>query len=217
MDCPKCGNALAPFDTVCPRCEKWSRIELSDADDQATDEHVNDKLASKARTPSPLGPVALFDCPACGRGVSSQANACPNCGQPFYLAGSVQSGPRPFTAGEASNDSGIGSTAILPDELHGWNWGAFFGGFLWSVFHSTWIGLLTLVPYAGFAMWFVLGIKGNEWAWQNRRWSSIDEFKYVQRQWAIWGAVLILVAIAFLIVVSVNNSINSSNEYMQDQ
>jgi hypothetical protein len=44
----------------------------------------------------------------------------------------------------------------------------------------------------------VLGARGNAWAWRNGRWDSIEHFKRVQRKWAIWGAVLWLVAIAMI-------------------
>jgi hypothetical protein len=42
---------------------------------------------------------------------------------------------------------------------------------------------------------FVLGAKGSGWAWRNGRWDSLEHFKRVQRLWAIWGAVIWIVAI----------------------
>ena len=50
-------------------------------------------------------------------------------------------------------------------------------------------------------MIFVLGAKGNEWAWQNKRWNSIEHFKKVQKLWAIWGAVLFALGILFFLIV----------------
>ena len=36
-------------------------------------------------------------------------------------------------------------------------------------------------------MAFVLGAKGNEWAWKNNTWASIEHFKKTQSTWAKWG------------------------------
>jgi len=95
------------------------------------------------------------------------------------------------------NTSGQGSTAIVPPEIKGWNWGAFFLNWISAIGNKTWIGLLALVPYAGFIMAIVLGVKGSEWAWQNRQWESVEQFKATQRVWAIWGLALFLIGIAF--------------------
>ena len=85
------------------------------------------------------------------------------------------------------NDSGSGSMAQLPLELRGFNWGAFLLSWIWSIGNQSYIGLLSLIPYVGFIMHFVLGFKGNEWAWQNRRWESVEHFRSVQRIWTMWG------------------------------
>jgi hypothetical protein len=78
-----------------------------------------------------------------------------------------------------------------PPKIQGWNWGAFFLGWIWAISHNTWIGLLTLVPSFGFIMNIVLGVKGNEWAWQNRQFESVEQFKAVQKAWTIWGIVYV--------------------------
>ncbi len=39
-------------------------------------------------------------------------------------------------------------------------------------------------------MAFVMGFKGNEWAWQNKRFNSLEEFKRVQTMWGWIGAVI---------------------------
>ena len=86
------------------------------------------------------------------------------------------------------NTSGQGKASTVPPGIKGWNWGAFLLNVIWSVGNRTWMGLLTLVPFVGYVVPIILGFKGNEWAWKNRSWESIDHFKRVQRQWAIWGA-----------------------------
>ena len=73
----------------------------------------------------------------------------------------------------------------------GWNWGAFLLGWLWAFAHRVWVpGILGLVPGLNFAMMPVFGLKGNEWAWRNRKWSSVSEFQQSERSWARTGAAI---------------------------
>jgi Cytochrome oxidase complex assembly protein 1 len=78
----------------------------------------------------------------------------------------------------------------IPAEIDRWNWGAFLLNWIWGVGNNTFIALLTLIPFIGLIMPFVLGAKGSAWAWRNGRWDSVEHFKRVQRSWAIWGAVV---------------------------
>jgi len=80
--------------------------------------------------------------------------------------------------------SGLGKESKLPPELKGWNWGAFFLNWIWGIGNGTYIAFLMFVPLVNFVMLFVLGAKGNEWAWQNKQWRDVDHFKSVQRKWA---------------------------------
>ena len=48
------------------------------------------------------------------------------------------------TTGE--NTSGQGKESVLPDELKGWNWGAFLLNWIWGLFNRTYIALLMLIP-----------------------------------------------------------------------
>lgn len=99
------------------------------------------------------------------------------------------------------NTSGQGRSAVIPKEIRGWNWGAFFFGWLWGICHKVWISLLSAIPYVGVIMCIVLGVKGNEWAWRNKRWDSIEHFKRTQRTWAYWAlAIFVLVVILILFV-----------------
>jgi Cytochrome oxidase complex assembly protein 1 len=85
---------------------------------------------------------------------------------------------------------------VVPAEIDRWNWGAFLLNWIWGVGNNTFIALLTLIPFFGLFMPFVLGAKGSGWAWRNGRWDSVEHFKRVQRRWAIWGVVIWLGAIA---------------------
>jgi hypothetical protein len=84
----------------------------------------------------------------------------------------------------------------VPPEIRGWNWGAFLLNWIWGIGNNTFIALLTLVPVFGLIMPFVLGAKGNHWAWRNRRWDSVEHFRRVQRKWAIWGAIIWIAGIS---------------------
>jgi heme/copper-type cytochrome/quinol oxidase subunit 2 len=116
------------------------------------------------------------------------------------------------------NTSGQGKQAVLPNELTGWswNWGAFMMNWLWGIFNKTYIALLTLVPIVGLVIPFVLGFKGNAWAWRNKRWDSLEHFRRVQRKWTIWGIIILIVS-AVAAVVSVFftfHTVNSSEPYI---
>ena len=93
------------------------------------------------------------------------------------------------------NTSGQGETADVPREIIQWNWGAFFLNWIWGIRNKTYIAFVCILPFIGFIMMIVLGMRGNEWAWQNKRWESIEQFQKEQKIWSKWGlrfAVLIL-------------------------
>jgi hypothetical protein len=106
-----------------------------------------------------------------------------------------------------------------------WNWGAFLLNGIWGLGNETYIALLSFAPYlgysliwggisgenfivlfsfiAGFVMPFILGAKGNEWAWRNKRWESVEHFQRVQQKWTEWGIRVVLALVAFGIVLAV--------------
>ena len=103
------------------------------------------------------------------------------------------------------NNSGHGnildSTIPVPNEIKGWNWGAFLMPWLWPFTNQVWIGLFSYVPNCHLIIAIALGAKGNEWAWKSRKWSSIQHFKAHQRRWAmaglfVWGGISV---VAFLL------------------
>ena len=85
------------------------------------------------------------------------------------------------------NTSGQGERAFVPPEIRRWNWGAFLLNWIWGIGNDTYIALLTMIPLVHIVMPFVLGAKGSEWAWRNKRWRDVAHFKRVQRNWAIAG------------------------------
>ena len=135
-------------------------------------------------------------CPKCGKETAENHAFCSSCGAPRQGLGTT-------------NTSGMGPLAQIPPEIRGWNWGAFFLGWIWGLGNSVWIALLEWVPYVGIVMAFVLGAKGNEWAWASKKWGSVEDFKRTQRSWALWGLgvwVAVAVIIALIIAVAVLTS-----------
>jgi hypothetical protein len=85
--------------------------------------------------------------------------------------------------------------AAVPPEVDRWNWGAFLLSWIWGIGNNTFIAFLTFVPFVGIVMPFVLGAKGSAWAWRNKRWASVEDFKATQRKWAIAGLITIAGAV----------------------
>lgn len=117
-----------------------------------------------------------------------------------------------------NNSSGKGelldSSIAVPQEVPGWNWGAFFFPGLWCIPNQVWIGLiawsdlsLMTLPFTMGMTWpmmaIILGVKGNEWAWKSRRWKSVKAFKRHQRLWAIAGFLLVSVLMIVLVFIVV--------------
>ncbi|MDH4068752.1 MAG: zinc-ribbon domain-containing protein [Dehalococcoidia bacterium] len=130
-------------------------------------------------------------CPKCGKEVGEGSTFCPHCG------GRLGVGVTP------DNTSGQGESAIVPEQVKGWNWGAFSLTWIWGIFSQVWIAFLVFIPFPlfGLAWAIVLGVKGNEWAWRNKKWHSIEHFKSTQRPWNIAGIVLFAISMVALIVV----------------
>jgi len=141
----------------------------------------------------------MIICPICNF-KQPEFKACVNCGTIFSelvdkaktdaTTEPIDAQGRPASITE--NTSGQGRAAVIPPEIKGWNWGAFLLNFIWAFGNRTWIGLLSILPIIGYVMPIILGYKGSEWAWRNKRWESIDHFKNAQRRWAVWGTVIMV-------------------------
>lgn len=92
------------------------------------------------------------------------------------------------------NTSGHGPASVVPEDVKRWNWGAFWLSWIWGIGNNTWIALLSLIPFVNLVMPFLLGAKGNEWAWRNKPWTSVGAFHKTQKVWAIVGTCLVLTA-----------------------
>lgn len=82
-------------------------------------------------------------------------------------------------------------------EINRWNWGAFSlypiwgcaNGMSWTLIIALFFGYLFPIPN------ILFGIMGSRWAWNNKKWNSIEHFIEVQRQWKIWGIVLFIISL----------------------
>lgn len=97
--------------------------------------------------------------------------------------------------------SGKGNLSDTPDEIKGWNWGAAAFTWIWGTTYGVWLSFLAFVPYFSYVWMIVLGIKGNQWAWESRQWESVDEFKKSQNKWKPWGMAVLLGPIILFVIV----------------
>lgn len=118
-------------------------------------------------------------CKSCKNAVDSQFRYCPFCGE------SIQN----------INTSGLGFSSPVPKEVTGWNWGAFLLPVIWGPFNEVWFSLLSIIPIGSVVMPIVLGVKGNDWAWQCKKWDSIEQFKKTQHKWMIWGVISLILPV----------------------
>lgn len=89
------------------------------------------------------------------------------------------------------------------------NWGAFFGTWIWGLFnksyHTLWMLILWITPW-GFLFSLYCGMKGNEWAANNRDWQNLEEFQKSQETQTIVFVilkVLVLPIVYFLLVMAI--------------
>lgn len=90
---------------------------------------------------------------------------------------------------------------VVPEEVKGWNWGAFMYSVFWGFGNKTYLPLLTLVPAFGLIWVFVVGVKGNEWAWKNGNYTDVATFRAVQETWNRGGLVMFILVLLSLFAV----------------
>ena len=52
---------------------------------------------------------------------------------------------------------------------------------IWGIGNKSWLTFWAFIPYFNIIWMFVCGFKGNEWAWKNKKWTSVEEFQRVQK------------------------------------
>lgn len=130
-------------------------------------------------------------------------------------------------AGNLANNSGAGKDApVLDIVAKRFNWGACLLSWIWGLGNRSYITLIVfpiailgIIPVLGILIqigvivWF--GINGNKWAWQNKKWNSIEEFHSVQKKWAIAAGIvegLILILIPAIIIMNTLPTLLSSTD-----
>jgi len=84
------------------------------------------------------------------------------------------------------------------------NWGAFLGTWIWGLFNKSfktlWMLLLGFTPWS---MYFALycGLKGNEWAYTNKKCNDVEAFNKSQEKQSTIFAVLLLIGIPVVYIL----------------
>lgn len=87
----------------------------------------------------------------------------------------------------------------VPDEIRGWNWGAFIFNIWWGIGNHVYLPLFCLIPIVNFVWIFVCGFKGNEWAWRNNPQLDAETFKAIQKTWNRAGRVSFMITVGIII------------------
>jgi hypothetical protein len=106
------------------------------------------------------------------------------------------------------NTSGLGPGYPLPPAARGWTnagiipaglYSFYTGSVLWGI-----VGVLGVVfGLAGLVYFVVVGLRGKEYAWRNRRFASFEEFEAVMAAWNNAGLWIIYISAALLAIAGV--------------
>lgn len=100
---------------------------------------------------------------------------------------------------ELQNNYAVYNPEYIPEEIKGWNWGAFLWNWMWLIPVNTTLAIImffaniTTGGLSTLILAIYLGIKGNEMAWEKRQYRSIEEFKEEQKKWAISGVFCVVI------------------------
>ena len=89
------------------------------------------------------------------------------------------------------------------------NWGAFFGTWIWGLINRSYVTLWQLILFFtpwGFIFATICGLKGNEWAYKNKQYDDVEEFNKSQRKQSAILSTITLVAIPlgyFLFIIAI--------------
>lgn len=91
--------------------------------------------------------------------------------------------------------TGLAWWDTVPEGVRGFSWGALLAGPIWAIGNRVWPALWCWLPGLGLLVNVWMGFKGRELAWRRGGWQSVEHFKRVQARWAVWGAVIFVVAV----------------------
>ena len=140
-------------------------------------------------------------CPFCAELIPKDATFCDICESSLNENTTNETPKIEYT----NKDSHKASSAYpeTPNDLKKWNWGSFLTTWIWGIANNSYLTFLSLIPGFGLIWAFVCGFKGNEWAWQNKKWANVEEFNRIQRKWAIFGSIIISTILIFSIIMLV--------------
>ena len=95
-----------------------------------------------------------------------------------------------------------------------WNWGAFWMNWVWGLGNKTYLALIGIIPVLNIVMAFVLGAKGNAWAWKNKQWAGEEQFFRVQGLWSAFGWGFAAGCAIVIIIVAITLGILFTNVFM---
>lgn len=89
------------------------------------------------------------------------------------------------------------------DAIAKFNWGAFFGTWIWGLFNKSYKTLFMLLIWftpAAIPFALICGIKGNEWAYKNKKYDTPEQLHKSQAKQAVlwtifWPVISILVSV----------------------
>ena len=110
-----------------------------------------------------------------------------------------------FEANQAVNNQPV----YEPTErdLMKWNWGAFFLSWIWCIRNKLdwwWVVLylvLWCIPIINLISSCILGYMGTKYAWEKGRWNNWEHFQIVQREWKLYGFILMIAIIILVLIV----------------
>jgi len=108
-------------------------------------------------------------------------------------------------------DSSGQSTAAVPAEVSGLNWGAFLLGWIWSAFNGAGILWVLIGLFFSPIDRIFLLFKGNELAWKGKQWESPAAFKASQRKWMMAGLIILAVGLVIGILSAALGGMAASN------
>ncbi len=103
---------------------------------------------------------------------------------------------------------------FVPLEILHWNWGAFLLTWIWGLGNKVYISLLSFIPVIGMFIPFLLGWKGNEWAWKKKKWENVEHFKKVQKKWFI-GSMAVCFLSVLVSIFSISQMASRLSTYQQ--